>query len=321
MIIFTGGAGFIGANTLLALNKMGIEDILIVDNIASTEKWKNLIGKKFKQYIHKYSLWEWLKENADINVSYVIHLGACSDTMEPDFDYLVTNNFVYSKKLWELCTDKQIPLIYASSAATYGNCGLGFSDDHRKIYDYKPINPYAYSKHLFDLWVLEQKTTPSKWYGIKFFNVFGPYENHKGHMASVAFQAIPQIINSGIIRLFKSYRDEYKNGEQKRDFLFVSDVVDTMVYLFNSDIQSGIYNVGSGFARSFNDLAVAIFETLNKSIRIEYIDMPDELKDSYQYFTQADLTKLHSTGYDSNTFSLEEGIKQYVDVFFSYMIG
>jgi ADP-L-glycero-D-manno-heptose 6-epimerase len=232
--------------------------------------------------------------------------------MESDFDYLFENNFSYTRDIWHFCTERQIPLIYASSAATYGDGRDGFSDDHEKTDTYKPINPYGYSKHLFDLWALKQQQMPPRWYGIKFFNVYGPCESHKGRMASVACFAIPQALQSGKIRLFKSYRDDCADGEQRRDFIYVQDIVDLIVYFLDASPPSGLYNAGTGRSRSFNDLASAIFSALNLPARIEYFDMPESIKDSYQYVTEADIIKLMATGCPYRPQSLEEGIEQYV---------
>ncbi len=312
MIILTGGAGFIGSHTLTALNRLYGDDILLVDNVARTAKWKNLVGKSFMQYVHKNRLWSFMDQNMDRAVEAVVHLGACTDTMESDFDYLFENNVSFSRRIWHFCAERQIPFIYASSAATYGDGRDGFSDDHEKTAIYKPINPYGYSKHLFDLWALKQQDTPPRWYGIKFFNVYGPGESHKGRMASVAHFAIPQALQSGKIRLFKSYRKECADGEQRRDFIFVQDIVDLILYFLNASPPNGLYNAGSGLSRSFNDLANAIFSALKLPQRIEYFDMPESLKDSYQYVTEADMGKLLATGYPYQPLSLEEGIEQYV---------
>lgn len=313
MIILTGGAGFIGTNTLIALNAQGRDDILVVDNIAATPKWKNLVGRSFRQYLNKEVLWDWLAHYENNQIEAVIHLGACSDTMEHDFDYLTQNNIVYSQKLWRLCTRRKIPFIYASSAATYGDGAFGFSDEHKKTFQYQPINPYGYSKHLFDLWALRQNETPSKWCGLKFFNVYGPYETHKGRMASVAHFAIPQALENGRIRLFKSYRQDYSDGDQRRDFLYVQDAVDILIHLLNTSVPNGIYNAGTGKSQTFNQLADAVFKTLKKPVQIEYFDMPDALKDTYQYFTEADMEKFISTKYDYQFTSLEEGVAAYVN--------
>ena len=313
MIILTGGAGFIGINTLDALIRSGRDDVLVVDNIGSTAKWQNLVGRSFRRYLHKQQLWEWLQGHKHDSVDAVIHLGACSDTMEYDFDYLNENNTHYSIKLWNYCTWSQIPYIYASSAATYGDGSLGFSDDHSRTPHYQPINPYGFSKHLFDLWALKQADTPPRWYGLKFFNVFGPHEHHKGRMASVASFAIPQARDTGTIRLFRSYRSDCRDGDQKRDFVYVEDAVNLVVNLLDSDTPSGLYNVGSGQASSFNRLAKAVFDALGIPARIEYFDMPDSLRDKYQYYTEAEMQKLISTGYRFQPTSLEEGVARYTE--------
>ena len=307
---------------LSALNEMGEENILIVDNIGSTKKWKNLVDKKYGEYIHKNQLWNWLENNQGIEVSFVIHLGACTNTMETDFDYLYANNVIYSQKIWQFCSDRKVPLIYASSAATYGDGSSCFSDDETNLKNLKPINQYGYSKHLFDLWVLQQRKSPPKWYGLKYFNVYGPWEAHKGNMASTAYQKICEALDTGVIRLFESHHEKYDHGEQKRDFIFVGDITEIMKYFFlSNNVPSGIYNAGTGTARSFNDLANSIFIALDKSANnIEYFDMPKALQDSYQYVTEADMSKLFSTGYEYNSFSLELGIRKYVDWLFSSSI-
>ena len=313
MLILTGGAGFIGANLLRQLNRLGFTDILIVDNVAKSRKWANLVGCSFANYIHKDFLWQWLGENPETRFEMVIHLGACTDTMEADFDYLIKNNTSYSQRLWDFCCRKEIPFIYASSAATYGDGAEGFSDAHETIPRYRPINGYGYSKHLFDLVALEQMDAPPRWYGLKFFNVYGPYENHKNRMASVAYHSLPQALKKGCIRLFKSYRDGYPDGGQKRDFVYVDDVVRMIVFLINNPAPSGIYNSGSGEARTFNDLASAIFGALKKDLKIEYFDMPETIKSSYQYFTQAEMAKVRSAGYNFKSTPLESGVQQYVE--------
>jgi ADP-L-glycero-D-manno-heptose 6-epimerase len=312
MLILTGGAGFIGANTLKALNRRGRSDILVVDNVARTEKWKNLVGCAFYRYLHKDALWRWLDTHSDASLDAVLHLGACTDTLETDFDYLHRNNVDYSRRIYRLCTERNIPLVYASSAATYGDGAHGFSDRHEDTDRYRPINPYGYSKHLFDLWALRQTETPSRWYGVKFFNVYGPRENHKGRMASVARFAIPQALETGRIRLFKSHRPDCRDGEQRRDFVFVEDVVDIVLHLLEFDLPSGLYNAGSGSAQTFNHLAEAIFGALERPVCIEYFDMPESLRDSYQYFTEADMGKLLQAGYSHHPTTLEDGIRQYV---------
>ncbi len=312
MIILTGGAGFIGSNLLAALNRRHGDDILVVDNIAATEKWKNLVGKSFRQYVHKTRLWSWLEQNGAVTVEAIVHLGACTDTMESDFDYLAENNVTYSRKIWRFCTENRIPLVYASSAATYGDGRHGFSDDHDQTAAYEPINAYGYSKHLFDLWALKQSQTPPRWYGLKFFNVYGPCESHKGRMASVAGFAIPQALRSGRIRLFKSHRPGWADGGQKRDFIYVGDVVELILHFLHAAAPSGLYNGGTGTSRSFNDLARAIFTSLKLPERIDYFDMPESLRAGYQYVTEADVGKLAATGFTCGALSLEEGVEHYV---------
>ena len=314
MQILTGGAGFIGTNMLIRLNQIGEDDILIVDDINTSLKWKNLVGKKFRDYLHKDVLWDWLKANPKTRVDSVIHLGACSNTAENDFDYLMQNNVRYSQKLWELCLERQIPFIYASSAATYGDGSKGFSDDQSQILDLLPINAYGFSKHLFDLWVLRQTDTPPKWAGLKFFNVYGPYESYKNRMASVVYHGFPQVRNEGKIRLFKSDRQDYENGEQKRDFIYVKDTIDVIQHMLTVDNPlSNIYNVGTGQAASFNQLAEGLFDAVDKPIEVEYIDMPTGLSQHYQYFTQADIGKLRDSGFSKSFTSLKNGIGEYVE--------
>ncbi len=312
MIILTGGAGFIGTNVLTKLNETGKDDILVVDNINSTTKWQHLVELSYWDYVNKYDFWSWLEEHPDISLQAIIHLGACSDTTEKDFDYLVNNNIRYSQHLWSLCSERNIPFIYASSAATYGAGEQGFFDDHKNLYKLKPINAYGYSKHLFDLWVLQQEKTPLRWAGLKFFNVYGPHEDHKGNMASVVYHAFPQAIEKERIRLFKSHRSDYLDGEQKRDFIYVKDVVKVILHFLNHNSPSGIYNVGTGQPNSFNDLAKAIFNSLEKSSNIEYINMPNELQSRYQYFTKAEIGKLKNICIDFTFTSLTEGVSEYV---------
>ena len=314
MLILTGGAGFIGTNMLLRLNQIGEDNILIVDDINTSLKWENLVGRKFRDYLHKDSLWDWLEANPQTRIDSIIHLGACSNTAENDFDYLMQNNVRYSQKLWELCLERQISFIYASSAATYGDGSKGFSDDQNCIPDLLPINAYGFSKHLFDLWVLRQIDTPPKWAGLKFFNVYGPYESYKNRMASVVFHGFPQVRNEGKLRLFKSDREDCENGEQKRDFIYVKDAIDVIQYMLNlNNSLSGIYNVGTGQAASFNQLAEGLFAAVDKLVKVEYIDMPTGLGQHYQYFTQADIRKLRDSGFSKSFTSLKNGIGEYVE--------
>ena len=313
MIILTGGAGFIGTNTLIELNRRGEDDILIVDNIEGTEKENNLSCVKFREYVNKNLLWEWLERNKEIKIDTIIHLGACSDTTQKDLDYLYQNNVIYSQKLWKLAQRNDIPFIYASSAATYGDGILGFSDDHELIPELKPLNPYGQSKQDFDLWVLEQKQTPPTWLGLKYFNVYGPFELYKGRMASVAWHGYNQIMETGKINLFKSHREDYEDGEQLRDFIYVMDSVNITLNFLDNNIISGIYNVGTGQARTFNALALSLFKSMNLELNVEYFDIPHDIRLKYQYFTKAGINKSQTLRPDGFKFhSLEDGVAEYV---------
>jgi len=298
MIVVTGGAGFIGSCFVWKLNQMGIDDILIVDRLRSGDKWKNLVGKKFEDYIDKRDFIDYvMHDGLSDNVEAVVHIGACSSTTETDADYLMENNFLYTRILAQACLEKNKKFFYASSAATYGDGTLGFSDEDSKTPHYKPLNMYGYSKHLFDLWVLKNKLQ-DKLTGFKFFNVFGPNEYHKAGMRSLVHKAFPDARRKHKIRLFKSYHPDYPDGGQKRDFVYVKDVLNVMAYFFQNPDIGGIYNIGTGKEQSWNELAKAMFKALGVEGNIEYIEMPDELKDKYQYFTEADLTKLRRVGCD-----------------------
>ncbi len=315
MIILTGAAGFIGSIVAGYLNRQGYKDLVLVDDFSRKDKIANYQNKEYLFSIEREELFQWLQGKEEV-VQIIIHLGARTDTMDLNEEIFRKLNLEYSRKLWNIATTHQIPFIYASSAATYGNGELGFSDDETLIPKLKPLNPYAKSKQDFDLWVLEQvknKKTPFFWAGLKFFNVYGPNEYHKGRMASVVFHGFHQIRNSGKIKLFKSYKKEFSHGEQKRDFVYVMDVAKVITYLMENRPASGIYNLGSGLARSFNDLAKALFAALDLEPNIEYIEMPEQLKERYQYFTEAPMNKLkEQANYTENFTSLEEGIKDYV---------
>lgn len=313
MIIVTGGAGFIGSCLIRALNEKGIEDIVIVDNIASSEKWKNIRNKKYITYINKS---EFLTKLSDYKqAEMVIHMGACSSTTEGDFDYLWNNNVSYTKALWNFCSDNGIRFIFASSAATYGDGKFGF-DDRMNIDILMPMNGYGYSKQVFDLWVKHQaEKKPVQYVGLKFFNVYGPNEYYKGSMASMVYHGFNQIKNDGEIKLFKSYNAEYSDGAQLRDFVYVKDICSVVMWLLDNKHVNGLYNVGTGRAQSFKELAEAIFHAMGLSPRISYIEMPDNLKSRYQYYTQADISKIMEAGYGRAFMDLETGVRDYVTEF------
>ena len=315
MILVTGGAGFIGSALVWKLNEMGYKDIVVADRMGLGNKWKNLVKRQISYVLHKDQLFDWIKEeNPEIEA--VFHMGACSSTTERDADYLMDNNVQYTRRLWKYCTEKNIPYIYASSAATYGSLEDNFVDAHSEVESLKPINKYGYSKQMFDEWAIRQNKTPPFWAGLKFFNVYGPQEYHKGGQASVVHHAFPQIKENGTLKLFKSYRDDFKDGEQQRDFVYIKDIVDIMVHMFReqSTVKSGLYNLGTGKARSFVDLGRAVFKALEvKNEKFTWIDMPENLKNQYQYFTEADIQKLRqAANYKGKIHTLEEGVYDYV---------
>ncbi len=311
MIIITGAAGFIGSCLVGKLNNKGIKEIGIVDDFSYPEKARNTEGKAFEATIDRKEFARWLRENHAI-VDFVFHIGARTDTTEFNMAVFDELNLNYSKEIWKLCTEYQIPLIYASSAATYGDGSLGYKDDHALIPKLQPLNPYGISKNEFDKWVLQQEKTPPYWCGLKFFNVFGPNEYHKGRMASVVFHAFNQIRDTGSVKLFRSHNPKFKDGEQLRDFIYVKDTVDVMYFLMNHQQDSGIYNLGTGNARTFIDLVTAVFNSLNLSPQINFIDTPQDIRDNYQYFTEATMNKLKSIGYEKPFTPLEQGIMEYV---------
>ncbi len=312
MIVVTGAAGFIGSNLVSKLNNEGYQHIVVVDDFSREEKNKNLEDKNIQEKIHRSHFIDWLTENKN-QVEFVFHIGARTDTTEFDKSIFDELNLNYSKEVWKLCVKANIPLIYASSAATYGSGELGYKDDHELVYKLKPLNPYGESKNDFDKWVLQQEEQPEFWAGLKFFNVYGPNEYHKGRMASVIYHAYNQIKNTGAMKLFRSHRDDFKDGEQLRDFIYVKDVTEVIYYLMQKRKKSAIYNLGTGNARTFNDLVKNTFKAMNLPENIEYIDTPEDIRDKYQYFTEADISKLRSIGYTTEFTSLEEGIKDYVE--------
>ena len=311
MIVITGAAGFIGSFLTGFLNRKGVEDLILVDDFSFPEKNKNLDGKKFKQKVERTDFIDWLEENA-AELKFVYHLGARTDTTEFDEQIFDELNLNYSKAVWNLCTINQIPLLYASSGATYGLGEFGYSDSHEVVDQLKPLNPYGESKNNFDKWVLQQDQTPPSWYGVKFFNVYGPNEFHKGRMASVVFHAFNQIKETGKMKLFQSHNPTYRDGEQRRDFIYVWDLVNICRWLEESRPKDGLYNIGTGKARTFLDLVNASFTAMGKTADISFIPTPEDIRDKYQYFTEADMSKLRKAGYNHRFHTLEEGVSDYV---------
>ncbi len=316
LIIVTGAAGFIGSAIVWKLNREGINNIIIVDEIDNV-KWKNLVGIKFLDYIEKDDFLEQIKNGSydNLKLDTIFHMGACSSTTHPDARYYIKNNFEYTKILCKFAIKKNIRFIYASSAATYGDGSLGFYDDEDKLELLKPLNMYGYSKHLFDLWA-KHNNLLSNIVGLKYFNVYGPNEYHKGDMRSFVVKAFEQIKFLGKVRLFKSYLPEYKDGEQLRDFIYIKDAVEMTFYFYENKNLTGIYNIGSGQPHSFNQLVYSVFKSLNLTPQIEYIDMPENIKNQYQYYTKAEMNKLFSKGYKRPItdfyFSIYEYVKKYI---------
>ena len=312
MIIVTGGAGFVGSAIIAALNGRGLSEILVVDVLGCGEKWKNLRKLEFADYIEADDFYKMLSAGQiNPHVEAVFHLGACSDTTETDCSFLAKNNFGCTKLLADFAIKNKVRFIYASSAATYGDGSQGFSDNIDEIDNLLPLNMYGYSKHMFDLWA-KGKGLLDKIVGLKYFNVFGPNEYHKADMRSFVIKAFEQINEHGKVKLFKSHRDDYADGGQQRDFLYIRDAVDMTLFFYDNPQINGIFNIGTGLARNWNDLAKAAFAAMGKKPNIEYIPMPDKLCDKYQYFTQADMTNLRKAGCQKETTSLEEAIKDYV---------
>jgi ADP-L-glycero-D-manno-heptose 6-epimerase len=310
MIILTGGAGFIGSCFLWKLNQEGMRDVLVVDHLEKDEKWKNLIGKSYYDYIQKGDFFNAVVSRQVPKPQAIVHLGACSSTTFTDTNYYIKNNYEYSKALALWAFELNVPFIYASSAATYGAGESGYDDDLSKIKDLKPLNMYGYSKQMFDLWLLHNNYM-NKATGIKFFNVFGPNEYHKGDMRSVICKNYDEVLQKGLIKLFKSYDDKYHDGGQLRDFIYIKDVVEAMYFLFKNPSKTGIFNLGTGKSRTWNDVARSMFTAVGKSENINYIDMPDYLKSSYQYFTEANINSLTAAGYNKSFMELEDSVKDY----------
>lgn len=321
MYIVTGAAGFIGSCIVQKLNDMGIENIICVDRLESDEKWLNLRGVQYYEFIHadEFIQPDILGTLFEEGITQIYHMGACSSTTERNVDYLMKNNTEYSQILYRYCSEYDVPICYASSAATYGAGENGYNDNEDNLDKLVALNAYGYSKHLMDEWVIKQIKRPKTWFGVKFFNVYGPNEYHKEGMKSVVAQAYSQIEKTGKMKLFKSHKEGYENGEQLRDFVYVKDVVNAMISLMNADheITNGIYNLGTGQARSFKDLAVATFKAMGKEENIEFIDMPESLREQYQYYTQADMDKFSKALPDFKFNSLEEGVNDYVQNYLS----
>jgi len=334
-IIVTGAAGFIGSYMVGYLNRKGYSNIIIVDEFSDLEKKPNYNNKRIADFVERGRFIEWIYHEP-FKTDFVFHLGARTDTTEFDYSVHEKWNVEYSKNIWTYCSEKNVPLIYASSAATYGSGEHGYKDDHDIIGELKPLNPYGVSKNEFDKWAIEQDKQPPFWAGLKFFNVYGPNEYHKGRMASVMLHSFKQIKETGKVKLFRSHKPEYKDGEQLRDFIHVDDVAAIMFWMMEevnlqtsnekrgfensfmshaSRLKSGIYNVGTGKARTFIDLVTAIFHSLDLQPDIEFIDTPEDIREKYQYFTQADMSKLHSAGYEKGFSTLEDGVKSYVKDF------
>ncbi len=311
MIVVTGAAGFIGSCMISKLNEENFNDIVAVDKFDNELKNKNLGGKRILKKVPREEFIDWL-DNNHIEVEFIFHLGARTDTTEFDKELLSSLNTEYTKKVWSKCVTYQIPLVYASSAATYGLGEFGYDDNETNLDQLRPLNPYGDSKNAFDQWALTQKEKPFYWAGLKFFNVYGPNEYHKGRMASVVFHAFKQIKETGGMKLFRSHHPDYKDGEQKRDFVYVKDVIDVMYWLMQHRKDSGIYNLGSGKARTFIDLVTAVFDSLKLPPNISFIDTPEDIRDKYQYFTEAKMEKLKSIGYPHPFTDLEEGVNDYV---------
>lgn len=313
MIIVTGAAGFIGSKLVERLNLEGFNDIVIVDDFSREDKRGNYEGLKFTLKVERESFAEWISENEN-QVQFIFHLGARTDTTTTDVELFNKLNLDYSKEVWNLCVKYGLALVYASSAATYGDGTFGYSDSHAVVGDLKPLNPYGESKNDFDKWALAQDRKPYFWVGLKFFNVFGPNEGHKNRMASVVLHTFRQVSSTGKMNLFRSHNPDFKDGEQTRDFVFVDDVTKVCFYMMKNRLKtsSGLYNLGSGKGRTFLDLVNATFKSMGLEPHIEFIDTPEDIRDTYQYFTEADLSKLREAGYNEEFTPLEDGIENYI---------
>jgi ADP-L-glycero-D-manno-heptose 6-epimerase len=311
MIIVTGAAGFIGSGLISRLNQDGFKNIIAVDDFSKIEKAENLEGKTINQRVERSELFPWIDAHSK-DIEFIFHIGARTDTTEFDKEIFDELNVNFSKDIWKKCVAYQIPLVYASSAATYGLGELGYDDNEATIPQLKPLNPYGDSKNDFDIWALEQEEKPFFWVGLKFFNVYGPNEYHKSRMASVIFHAFNQIKATEKMKLFRSHNPDYRDGEQMRDFIYVKDLIDVCLFFMHHRKDSGIYNLGSGKARTFKDLVTNTFIAMGKTPDISYVDTPADIRDKYQYFTEANMSKLRSVGYSTPFHTLEEGIDDYV---------
>jgi len=310
-VIVTGAAGFIGRNVVAELNRRGPAELILVDDLGDSEKWRNLVGLRFEDIVAPEDLWGWLAGRAHGHVNAIVHLGACSSTTETDAEFLVRNNYRYTRRLCEWALANSSRFIYASSAATYGDGSASFSDEDDVTERLAPLNMYGYSKHVFDLWALHNRLF-DRIVGLKYFNVFGPHEDHKADMRSVVAKAYDEILRTGKLSLFKSYRDGVADGQQRRDFIFVGDAVDVTLHFLGDGTASGLLNCGTGVARTWLDLGNAVFSSLGRAPDIEFVDMPAHLREKYQYFTQADTSKLRAAGYTGTFRSLEDGVDEYV---------
>ena len=319
MVVITGAAGFIGSVVAGELNNKGRNDLVLVDDFSKREKERNFINLKYDALVARNDFFTWFKDN-HVDVDFVVHLGARTDTTEFDWNVFQELNVDYTKTIFSLCADYQIPMVYASSAATYGDGELGYDDSHEVVERLQPLNPYGRSKNEVDKWILKQEKQPPFWVGLKFFNVYGPNEYHKGRMASVIFHSFNQIKATGKVKLFRSHRPDFADGQQLRDFIYVKDIASVIYFMIcqrvnkstSQSVKSGLYNLGTGKARSFYDLAANTFKAMGKDVDIEFIDIPEDIRDKYQYFTEANMTKLREAGYDKEFTSLEDGVMDYV---------
>jgi ADP-L-glycero-D-manno-heptose 6-epimerase len=313
-IVITGAAGFIGRNVVAELNQRGEDELILVDELGKDEKWKNLVGLRYEDIVTPDAFLEMLEDGAFADARSLIHLGACSSTTETDADYLLRNNTQYTRVLANWCVAHEVRFVYASSAATYGDGALGYSDADDVTPQLKPLNMYGYSKHLFDLWALKQGLFENI-VGLKYFNVYGPYEDHKGDMRSVVLKSFEQIRDNGKVRLFKSYKPQYKDGEQLRDFVYVQDAVDLTLHFALQEFGApgGLFNCGTAKARTWLDLVSAVFAAMGVPKNVEFIEVPEPLREKYQYFTEADTQKLRSAGYTKAFTPVEQGVAAYVE--------